>query len=62
MEVVVTKQFSKDVDKAFDKTLQLQLADIIEDLRIATNLAEVHNIKKLKGYKTACRIKFGCIA
>ncbi len=32
MEVIVTKQFEKDVDKELDKTAQLQLADVIEQI------------------------------
>jgi mRNA-degrading endonuclease YafQ of YafQ-DinJ toxin-antitoxin module len=39
MEVVVTKQFEKDVDKELDKTLPLQLADIIEQIRTARTAA-----------------------
>ncbi|MCZ2223100.1 MAG: type II toxin-antitoxin system RelE/ParE family toxin [Chitinophagales bacterium] len=59
MIVVVTKQFEKDVQKELNKTLQLQLADIIEGLQNANNLQEILNIKKLKGYKTAYRIRMG---
>jgi mRNA interferase RelE/StbE len=57
MDVIVTKQFEKDADKELDKTLQLQLADIIEQIRGARTLQQVPNIKKLTGYKTAYRIK-----
>jgi mRNA interferase RelE/StbE len=59
MEVIVTKQFAKDTEKELDKTLQLQVADIIEQLKIAATPQEITNIKKLKGYKTAYRIKIG---
>ncbi|MBX2930402.1 MAG: type II toxin-antitoxin system RelE/ParE family toxin [Chitinophagaceae bacterium] len=59
MVVIVTKQFEKDVQKELNKTLQLQLADIIEGLQKANNLQEILNIKKLKGYKTAYRIRMG---
>ncbi len=57
MEVIVTKQFEKDVDKELDKTAQLQLADIIEQIKSAATLQEILNVKKLTGYKTAYRIK-----
>ncbi len=57
MEVIVTKQFEKDVDKELDKTAQLQLADIIEQIKSAATLQEILNVKKLIGYKTAYRIK-----
>ena len=59
MEVIVTKQFTKDVDKELDKSLNLQLADIIEQIRNAGNFQQIPSIKKLTGYKTAYRIKLG---
>ena len=59
MNVVVTKQFAKDVDKELDKSLQLQLADIIEQIKGAKTLQQIQSIKKLTGYKTAYRIKLG---
>lgn len=59
MEVTVTKQFMKDVDRELNKSLQLQLADIIEQIRSLGTLQQIPNIKKLTGYKTAYRIKFG---
>lgn len=59
MNVVVTKQFAKDVDKELDKTSQLQLADVVEQIKTARTFQEIPNIKKLTGYKTAYRIKFG---
>ncbi len=59
MEVIVTKKFSKDVDKELDKILQLQLANLIEQIRTVSSLQQLKNIKKLKGYKTAFRVKLG---
>ena len=59
MEVTVTKQFMKDVDKELDKSLQLQLADIIEQVRSLGTPQQIPNIKKLTGYKIAYRIKLG---
>ena len=41
MEVTVTKQFMKDVDKELDKSLQLQLADIIEQIRSLRTLQQI---------------------
>ena len=59
MGVPVTKQFMKDVDKELDKSLQLQLADIIEQIRSLGTLQQIPNIKKVTGYKIAYRIKLG---
>ena len=57
MEVIVTAQFARDVRKELSKQFQEQLADIIMQMENAANLQEIPGIKKLKGYKTAYRIK-----
>ncbi len=59
MKVIVTHQFGKDVDKKLSKEMQLKLADIIEELQKAPNLFSINNLKKLKGCKTAYRVKMG---
>lgn len=59
MRVIVTHQFGKDVDKQLSKEMKLKLADIIEELQKAPNLSSINNLKKLKGYKTAYRVKMG---
>ena len=59
MKVIVTRQFEKDVNKELSKTMQLKLADIIEELQNSSTLYSIKDIKKLKGYKTAYRIRMG---
>jgi len=59
MEVVVTKQFEKDAEKELSKAMQLKLALLIEELQQAASMDRVPNVKKLKGYKTAYRIRMG---
>jgi mRNA interferase RelE/StbE len=59
MKVIVTHHFEKDVDKELSKEMQLKLADLIEELQKAPSLHSINNLKKLKGYKTAYRIKMG---
>jgi len=59
MEVIVTKLFTRDVDKELNKLLQLQLTVIIEQIRNVGALQQIPNIKKLTDYKTAYRIKIG---
>ena len=59
MKVIITKQFDKDVDKELSKAMKLKLADIIEKLQKTTALYSINDMKKLKGYKTAYRIKMG---
>ena len=59
MEVIITRQFEKDVEKELNKTSQLKLAELIKVLQQASSLDEITNVKKLKGYKTAYRIRMG---
>jgi len=59
MQVVTTRQFDKDVEKELSKKLQLQLADIIEQIQQAGHLMEISNMMKSQGYKTAYRIRLG---
>lgn len=59
MKVFVTKEFEKDVDKELSKKMQLKLADIIKELQNASTLYSINDLKKLKGYKTAYRIRMG---
>ena len=39
--------------------MQLKLAELIEELQQAASLGSVSNVKKLKGYKLAYRIRMG---
>ena len=59
MKVIITKQFDKDVDKELSKAMKLKLADIIEELQKTNTLYSINDLKKLKGCKTAYRIKMG---
>lgn len=59
MEVIITRQFEKDTEKVLSKKMQIRLAEIIEELQKVSNLSEINNVKKLKGFKSAYRIKMG---
>jgi mRNA interferase RelE/StbE len=59
MKTEFLKQFYKDLDKI---TLQSTLDDInssIINVEEAVSVREITNLKKLTGYKNACRIKIG---
>ena len=43
MQVITTRQFEKDTEKELNKKLQLQLADIIEQLQRADHLMEINS-------------------
>lgn len=57
MEVIITRQFAKDVEKELNKNYQVKLAVIIGQLQSAPNLQDIAQVKKLQGYKAAYRIK-----
>jgi len=59
MKIIVTRQFEKDVNKQLDIRLQLQLADVVENIKRANSLRDIVGLKKLKGFKTAYRIRMG---
>ena len=59
MKIIVTRQFEKDTEKELSKPMQLKLAAIIEELEKAAKIQSVNDVKKLKGYRTAYRIRMG---
>lgn len=59
MKVEFTSKFEKDIHKVDDNLIKKQLLFIIQNLEVADSLQSVPNIKKLKGAKTAYRIRIG---
>ena len=59
MIVEFTSRFSKDLDKINQASVKKDISDIIYEVKIAANLSEIKNIKKLKGHSTAYRIRTG---
>ncbi len=58
MNLLIDKSFEKDTAK-IDKKLKLAIIDTIEDVQNAEKLSDLINYKKLKGSKTAYRIRIG---
>ncbi|RZK15918.1 MAG: plasmid stabilization protein [Hymenobacter sp.] len=59
MKTTFNRHFLKDIGKLPTAELKNEIADIILAVEAANNLAEVQNTKKLKGFKTAYRIRVG---
>jgi mRNA interferase RelE/StbE len=59
MKVEYLRQFSKDALKINDESLKENLFDVIVLLKNTDDLDLVSNIKKLKGYQNAYRIRIG---
>lgn len=59
MNVIYTKTITKDVRKIKDKKLVDKLTAIIQQLKTASSLEEIQQLKKLKGQPAAYRIRVG---
>ena len=59
MKVEFLKQFSKDLDKLNTTAIKKQIEYLIENLESVENLDTISNIKKLKGHRSAYRIRIG---
>jgi mRNA interferase RelE/StbE len=59
MKVEFLEQFERDLNKVVDKSLRDDVFRVIQELERAKTLRDVHNIKKLKGYRNSYRIRIG---
>ncbi len=59
MKTSFTNNFNKQVSKIKDKSLALAIINIIEEVEAANTPDNIPNLKKLKGHKTAYRIRNG---
>ena len=57
MKVFYISSFLKDIKKINDPTFLLEIKDVLDMLIQSENLSEIHGVKKLKGHKSAYRIK-----
>jgi mRNA interferase RelE/StbE len=59
MKIEFLKSFSKDLDGIKNKSTKNSLLRVIELLKATDTLDKIPNIKKLKGHKSAYRIRVG---
>ena len=59
MIVEFLNKFSKDINKLSDPQIRASVIKVIEQIESANNLSTIQNLKKLKGHKSAYRIKLG---
>ena len=59
MQYLINKKFEKSFKKLTDKHVIKDIAETIENIEQAKNITDIKDCKKLKGYKTAFRIKIG---
>lgn len=59
MKIKFESKFEKDLRSIKDKKLLSKLKNIIIECKTANVLNEINNLKKLQGYQTFYRVKFG---
>jgi mRNA interferase RelE/StbE len=59
MKVEFLKKFSKDIDDLNVKSVKQSLIRLIELMETVDSVQKIPNTKKLKGHKTAFRIRVG---
>lgn len=59
MQVQFTAKFSKDLDKISLKSVKNSIIQIIELIENSKDLTSIPNLKKLKGHKSAFRMRIG---
>ena len=59
MNIEFLKSFSKDLDHLQVKSIKQSLLRVIDSIESAESLAGFPNLKKLKGHKSAYRIRVG---
>ena len=59
MKVIFKEQFTKDLLKINNILINKLVEESIVNVENATNLHDIEKLGKLKGYKTAFRIKIG---
>jgi len=59
MKVAFSKNFEKQIDHFRDSKLKQEIANIVRTVIHAESLQQIANLKQLKGYKSAYRIRSG---
>lgn len=59
MVVEFLARFSKDLDSISQQNIRQQLSRIILHVESISSIKEIHNLKKLSGFKNAYRIRIG---
>ena len=59
MRVLFEASFEKDLRKVKDLSIKLRIKNHIEEIKLASSVKQIKNIKKLKEYDTYYRIRIG---
>jgi mRNA-degrading endonuclease RelE of RelBE toxin-antitoxin system len=59
VQVLLTSLFLKDIEKSTDEALKNEIKNAVESFETANYLSDITNIRKMKGHKTAYRLRIG---
>lgn len=59
MNVAFESSFARDLKCIRNQTLRQQVQNVIDEVKAATALAEIHSMRKMQGYTTFYRIRLG---
>ena len=59
MKVSFNPNFARDLKDLKDKALHERVAAVIKEIEAADKLADIPNVKKIKGYRHVYRIRIG---
>lgn len=59
MKVLYSSRFVKDLEGIRDRGLRASVEDAIVELKSATRLSDLPNVKKMKGHTSAFRVRVG---
>ena len=59
MIVVIADEFNKPLRKLNNREVNIRVLETIENIENAQTPIDIRNLKKLKGYQTAFRIRIG---
>jgi mRNA interferase RelE/StbE len=59
MQVEFLSKFNRDLDRIHHQYVRKSIIKVIDEVKVARSLNEVSNVKKLKGFQSAFRIRLG---
>ncbi len=59
MNIAFESSFARDLKRVNHKPLLDQIRRIINEVKAARTLGEIHNLEKMRGYETFYRIRLG---
>jgi mRNA interferase RelE/StbE len=59
MQVEFLAKFNRDLDQIHLKSVKNSILKIIDEAKASDSISQISNVKKLKGFRSAYRIRFG---